>query len=186
MLILKHCVYIHKRKDNGVVFYVGRCCRNENTRSVGIKKYRRAFDFCQRRPRWFEIAEESGGVDVDIILTSDSKPKTLDKERSLIDELGRELYDNGQLANECRGGAGAPSQFNTLETRLKKSLSKRGAKNSMYGKRGTGLARTVVDLNTNMIFKSVSEAAEKCGYKMKTLYNWLSGHRKNPTSLRFS
>lgn len=63
--------------------------------------------------------------------------------------------------------------------------SKFGKNNPNFGKRGTGLSRKIKDIESGKIYISVSEAAEVCGYKMKTLYNWLSGHRKNPTSLRF-
>lgn len=63
--------------------------------------------------------------------------------------------------------------------------SKLGSKNPNFGKRGTGLSRKIRDIKTGETYISVSEAAESCGYKMKTLYNWLSGHRKNPTDLRF-
>jgi hypothetical protein len=42
------------------------------------------------------------------------------------------------------------------------------------------------DVDTNRIYPSIQEAADQFGYKMKTLYNWLSGHRKNPTHLRFA
>ena len=42
------------------------------------------------------------------------------------------------------------------------------------------------DRESGATFDSVQIAAEKLGYKMKTLYNWLSGHRKNPTSLEFA
>lgn len=184
----KYAVYVHKRKDNGNVFYVGCCTRQDkNNRCVGIKKYRRAFDFGQRRQRWFDVVKEAGGVDVDIVFMSDDKGEAYKKETLLVDSYGREKFNNGLLVNECAGGRGAPGQLNSEMTRLKKSIMQRGSHNSMYGKRGaeTGTARKVLNVKNGKIYESVSEAAITIGYKMKTLYNWLSGHRKNPTDMRF-
>ena len=183
----KYCVYVHRRKDTHAPFYIGCCTRQDKTRSRGVKKYIRAFDFRQRRPRWFEIRDAAGGVNVEIAFYSDDKKQAFQKEYDLVELYGRECFNNGLLVNECQGGEGAPGQFNSNETRRKKSEQQKGAKNSMYGKRGveTGTARRVFDVKTSKVYESVSEAADICGYKMKTLYNWLSGHRKNPTNLRF-
>jgi hypothetical protein len=187
MLVKKYCVYVHRRKDNNQPFYIGCCSRVDGTRNTGVKKYRRAFDFKLRRPRWFEVMDDAGGLNVEIAYTTDSRENAYQKEFELVEFYGREYFDNGLLTNECLGGWGAPGQNNSRETRERKSIQQRGHKNSMYGKRGkeTGTARRVMNVKTSKVFESVSEAAEQCGYKMKTLYNWLSGHRKNPTDLRF-
>ena len=65
--------------------------------------------------------------------------------------------------------------------------SKLGKQNPMFGKTGKDhpATRRVFNVKTSKVYESVQEAADRCGYKMKTLYNWLSGHRKNPTNLRF-
>lgn len=99
----------------------------------------------------------------------------------------------------------------SIETRRKKSESLKGEKHHLFGKhlpkewrdhiataklgernpmRGrTGAkhptARAIVNIETQQRYESISEAAEKEGYKMKTLANWLSGFRKNPTPLRY-
>jgi len=181
----KYAVYTHSRKDNGEIFYVGCCSRRDNRKTNGVKKYQRAFDFGLRRPAWFKIMEESGGVEVDIVFSSDNREDAFEVEAKLVEQYGRIIDGNGILANECAGGNGAPNQPNSRKTRLKKSLAQIGRRNSMYGKRGSGLSRKVRDIENENVYKSVSEAAEAYGYKMKTLYNWLTGHRKNPTTLRF-
>ena len=63
--------------------------------------------------------------------------------------------------------------------------TKIGEQNPMYGKRGseTPRARLVLDQEIGVYWDSVSEAAEIYGFQMKTLYNMLSGHRKNKTNL---
>ena len=183
----KYAVYVHMRRDNGKVFYVGCCTRNDSTRARGFKKYRRAFDFGQRRARWFKIVGEAGDVDVDIVFLTDIKDEAFEKEAAFIELYGRESLNKGLLVNECGGGMGAPEQLNTKLTRLKKSAQKIGHKNPMY--RCTGRnhpnTRRVFNVKTCKIYESITEAADANGYKMKTLYNWLSGHRKNPTNLRF-
>jgi len=183
----KYAVYVHKKKDNGDVFYVGCCTRQDKRRAATIKKYQRAFDFGQRRPDWFKIVKESGGVVVEIVFSSDNKEEAFNKEKELVDYYGRHRFNNGLLVNECLGGNGAPGQYNSKATRLKKSIAQKGSRNSMHGKRGreTGTARRVMNVKTSKMYESVSEAAEFYGYRMKTLYNWLSGHRKNQTDLRF-
>lgn len=60
-----------------------------------------------------------------------------------------------------------------------------GASNPMFGKRGqeTPMAKHVLDLATGIYWESVTEASEIYGHKMKTLYNKLSGFRRNNTNL---
>lgn len=64
------------------------------------------------------------------------------------------------------------------------SLAKVGNKNPMFGKT-TKIARQVVDTLNGTVYPSVGKAAEDFNLKMKTLYNMLSGHRHNYTSLEF-
>lgn len=183
----KYCVYIHRRKDNNLPFYVGCCTRHDNNRSTGVKKFRRAFDFGQRTETWKRIKEESGGVLVEIPCFFDDKKDAYEKEKELVDVYGRMDFEGGILVNECSGGNGAPNQYNSEETKQKKSVTKLGELNPMFGKTGKDHPNTrrVINIKTSKVYESVSEAAEASGLKMKTLYNWLSGHRKNPTDLRF-
>jgi hypothetical protein len=44
----------------------------------------------------------------------------------------------------------------------------------------------VIDRATGTVYDSVQIAADARGVKMKTLYNWLSGHRSNCTALEFA
>jgi hypothetical protein len=68
------------------------------------------------------------------------------------------------------------------------SASKIGTNNPMYGKTGAAHpnSRKVIDRATGEIYDSVQIAADALGYKMKTLYNWLSGHRPNTTTLELA
>lgn len=66
--------------------------------------------------------------------------------------------------------------------------SKIGDLNPMHGKTGSKhpMSRPIIHLASGVFFDSVQDAADHYGYKMKTLYNWLSGHRDNPTPLEFA
>lgn len=66
--------------------------------------------------------------------------------------------------------------------------AKIGDKNHRFGKTGalSCRSRKVIDSISGEVYVSVSDAAEKTGYKMKTLYNILSGHRQNSTTLKFA
>lgn len=66
--------------------------------------------------------------------------------------------------------------------------SKFGSDNPMYGRIGAEHpnSRKVINTDTFEIYDSVSIAAEQNGMKMKTLYNILSGHRQNKTTLKFT
>lgn len=68
------------------------------------------------------------------------------------------------------------------------SATKTGSLNPMHGKTGAAHpnSRIVRDVVSGEVFDSVLIASEARGYKMKTLYNWLSGHRPNPTKLEFA
>ena len=64
--------------------------------------------------------------------------------------------------------------------------AKVGALNPRYGERAQApTCRKVRDRITGETFKTVTEAAASIECPMKTVYNWLSGHRKNPTTLEF-
>lgn len=68
------------------------------------------------------------------------------------------------------------------------AATKVGTLNPMHGKTGPDHpnSRKVRDTVSGEVFDSVLIASEAHGHKMKTLYNWLSGHRKNPTKLEFA
>ena len=68
------------------------------------------------------------------------------------------------------------------------AATKAGALNPMYGKTGSShpMSRRVRDRASGVIYDSVKIAADAMGLKMKTLYNWLSGHRPNPTTLELA
>jgi len=186
-MLKKYVVYAHRRKDNEEIFYIGCCTRHDRRGHKGKSRFSRAFDFKRHTIPWLEVYTAAGGADVEFLFSSDNRDEAFEKEREWVEKIGREI-DGGTLTNVCFGGCGAPGQPNSEETKRKKAESKLGKLNPMYGKTGSDhpQSRKVIDIETNFIFQSIGEAAERNDYKMKTLYNWLTGHRRNPTNLRFA
>lgn len=177
-------VYTHSRQDTGVVFYVG--CASLQPRKRGKHQYQRAYDFGQHTEAWKK--EAANGVIVQIIFETRDRQEAFTFEHDLVDLYGRRNNGTGYLVNECAGGQGAPEQPSTPSSRAKKSQAQRGKLNSMYGRTGAlhGMSCPVIDTQAGVFYESVGEAAQHYGFKMKTLYNWLSGFRRNPTSLRLA
>lgn len=218
----RHYVYIHRRADDGKVFYVGKGTLRADAR---IQKHERAHDSFSRNYRWHRVNAKHG-LKVEVLASFMTDDDACEYERVLIAHYGRK-----NLVNLTDGGDGCVGIKVTAETRAKLSVAaskprsdtwvkairaarknggnggvvkhgdilpeqwrqsiaatKRGELNPMYGKTGADHpnSRKVRDRESGATFDSVQIAAEKLGYKMKTLYNWLSGHRKNPTSLEFA
>jgi hypothetical protein len=95
----------------------------------------------------------------------------------------RESRKNGGNGGVVKPGDKLPESW-----RNNIAAKKVGKLNPMYGKTGAAHpnSRKVKDNQSGDIYDSVKIAAEALGFKMKTLYNWLSGHRPNPTSLEFA
>jgi hypothetical protein len=97
-----------------------------------------------------------------------------------------EVWINSIRAARKNGGNGGVVKLgDKLSEEWKQNLSKAkmGDKNPHYGKT-TKIARKVVGAD-GVCYPSVSAAAKDLNLNMKTLYNMLTGHRPNKTSLRF-
>lgn len=94
-----------------------------------------------------------------------------------------------RIARKNGGNGGVVKKGDKLPDWWKEKISNSvmGENNSMFGKTGEQHhnSRKVLDTKTNEVYVSVLEASQKYGYKMKTLYNWLTGFRPNPTTLQF-
>lgn len=218
----RHYVYLHRKADDGMVFYVGKGTeRSRHQKPI----YERANERDSRNQHWHRIVAKHG-LTVEIVASFVTDLDAQNFERSLIAEYGRDA-----LANLTDGGDGCAGINPSAETRRKLSelakkprsaawvrsiraarknggnggvvqhgdklpeswkasiaAAKVGEKNPMYGKTGADHpnSRQVRDTVTEVMYDSVLLAANAKGYKMKTLYNWLSGHRKNPTTLEFA
>ncbi len=173
--------YLHRGSD-GRVFYVGCATTNPNKRGTRAR-LQRAYATSGHAPAWHAAA--AGGYAVEILDKYQDKSVAFDHERKLIAEL-REAGE--PLVNICSGGPGMPGAKDSDEVRMKKSVTKVGYLNPMFGKTGAANpnSRKVINKETGDVYDSVSIAADAFGVKLKTLYNWLSGHRKSPLPLEFA
>lgn len=98
--------------------------------------------------------------------------------------------DSIRAARKNGGNGGVVKRGDRLPESWRKAISagQSGPNNYMRGKTGSDAPnrREVIDTATGNRYSTVSLAAESHGLKMKTLYNWLSGHRPNPTSMEFA
>jgi len=117
-------IYLHVRKDNGVVFYVGKGTDEGNLIFERSK--------ATERNKWWKNIVNKTEYEIKIVNTFDSEDKAFQKEKELIKKYGRKDLGFGTLVNLTDGGEGMenPSQ----ETRMKLSESRKGEKNHKYGK----------------------------------------------------
>ena len=173
--------YLHRNTD-GEVFYIGCATTNPDKRGTRAK-LQRAYSTFGHSAAWHEQVKR--GYTVEILQIFQDRSIAFEHEKKLI----AEYRSNGSpLVNICAGGPGMFGAKDSPEVRKKKSVTKIGSLNPMYGKTGGKHpnSRKVIDRSTGVIYDSVQIAADSLGHKMKTLYNWLSGHRPNPTSLEFA
>lgn len=121
-------VYVHRRKTDGTVFYVGKG-----------SKYRAAAKH-NRSPHWRNIVSKHGYT-VEIVHRFSEEQNSLDMERELIAHYGRE-----NLCNMTDGGEGSSGYSHTDESKIKIGLASmgntntRGRKHSEETKRKIGLS----------------------------------------------
>jgi hypothetical protein len=114
-------LYIHKRKDNGEVFY------------VGIGNSKRPYVKNKRSVWWKNIVKEHG-YEIEILKENITWEEACELEKFYIKEFGRKDLGMGSLVNMSDGGDGL---FNPSDE-WKKNNSERntGKNNPNYGKIG--------------------------------------------------
>jgi hypothetical protein len=85
-------VYLHKRKSDNKVFYVG----------MGYKK--RAYDFSSRNKFWINYVKKYGNPIVEIYKENLKKEDACKIEIKLIEQYGRRIDGKGNLVNLSTGG----------------------------------------------------------------------------------
>ena len=178
---MKAYVYTHTRLDNNEVFYVG----------IGTQdKYKRASRVHYRTNYWNNIVKKCGWK-VDIVFDNLSWEDACKKEKELILKYGRIDLGTGTLVNLTDGGDGNFGRKASKETRQKMSNKKKGVPLSQKHKDNISKAlknnnsKKVIDTNTGFVYNSVQEAAEKNGLKRYNLSSYLTGRRKNITTLEY-
>lgn len=191
-------VYIHRRKDNNEVFYVGISRMNKYIR-VKIK--------AGRNTLWQRIVNKYGYYG-EVIHDHLSKDEAIKIEMALIKSYGRINLKTGCLANLTDGGDGSleclrndetkdrirnyrSGKKHSEETKLKMSIAKKGMnksndwKNSISKSMVGKNAKKVIDNTTGNIYNSVTEAANNLNISRAYLSQQLLGVCKNNTNYEF-
>lgn len=115
------CVYLHRRKTDGQVFYVGK-----GTIKRSKTKY-------SRNAHWQNIADKHGYF-IEIVESGLQEWYALELEVALISYYGRIDQKKGTLANYTDGGEGSSGRPVSLCTRKKMSDAQKGKKMSHSAK----------------------------------------------------
>jgi len=119
-------VYLHKRKLDDVVFYVG----------VGNKE-KRAYDKNRRGKFWKDYTSKHDYL-VEIIHRDITLNEAFEIEKSLIAKYGRRDLGRGSLVNQTDGGEGMKNLSPEAKAKLAANKGKFGELNYFYGKKHTG------------------------------------------------
>lgn len=200
----KYYLYRHIRLDKNEPFYIGIGGKQANKGG-----YYRSKRISNRNKIWNDIYKGcKGNIKVEIILESDSWAFIKEKEIEFINMYGRKNNNTGILANLTNGGDGCVGAIYTEERRKKQSEAlknspnnlkgkklpdwwkakiretKLGEKNPMYGKI-SHQAKKIIDIETNIEYCSIKEAAKSTPYQFQYISAMLKGDKPNKTNLRY-
>ena len=111
-MMWKHYVYVHKRADDGRVFYVGK-----GTKRRSMRIFERAHDH-QGRSDWWKRVVAKHGFNVEIVAMFQTDELAQSYEQHLISEYGRH-----NLVNLTDGGDGCAGLVPSADTRRKLSVA---------------------------------------------------------------
>ena len=189
-------VYIHRRKDNKTVFYVG-ISRQE--------KYFRVNTKTGRNPIWNNIVNKYGFTG-EVLFSDLSKEDACLIEKALIKSYGRINTNSGVLANLTAGGDGSVDCPKSIETKNKMSKARVGKplseeiKNKMSetrkGKKASDITKAklsiiaknkfskkVINIENGTIYNSISECASELNISRTYLNKLLKNRTENKYNL---
>jgi len=146
-------VYIHKKKTNGEVFYVGK------------GRNKRAWSSSSRSRFWRAVVDKCG-FDVQIIFSGLSEDDAFRHEIELISVYGRRDKGEGSLVNLSDGGEGCAGQIWSEERRKERSLAQMGSQSPSADPRlwtfynhKMGITRVCTKVDFKLDFPDVSTGA---------------------------
>lgn len=111
--IKKYYIYCHKKKESGVIFYIG---------LGSTKNYKRAYSKIDRNKIWKSIVNKYD-YDVEILCDNLTELEAVILEIKLINHLGKLINKSGDLCNIADGGKGSKGFKHSLK--YKENMSKR-------------------------------------------------------------
>jgi hypothetical protein len=201
------CLYIHTRKDDGGIFYVG--IGDENRPYVNKK----------RNNYWNNVVKKYEGFEVTILKTDMTWKEACDLEIKMIAFYGRvkpskKNLNYGCLVNMTDGGEGSKGRIFSEKTIKKMSESRIGKITSedtkkklskkligriisddtklkmsqnhanVSGKNHPQVRKVICNI-TGKIYECIQDAADDIGVNRNTLKGYLRGNNPNKTSIRY-
>lgn len=117
------CLYMHTRKSDGRIFYIG----------IGSK--RRSKSARGRNKHWYNIVKKHG-YDITILVDGLTWSRAAELEVKMISFYGRKDLKLGCLVNLTHGGDGTPGRIVSDEEKAKISERTKGENNGMFGAYG--------------------------------------------------
>ena len=148
-------VYIHRRKDNDSIFY------------VGMGSLRRVTDKKNRNPYWNNVVNKYGYY-TEVVAEKLSIEDAYELENLLINEIGRKDLGKGDLVNLTDGGDGC-NNWNEDRTNLMICINKKNMKSvSQYNSKGEFIKS----------YRSISEASKQSYIARQTIRDCVNGKLK--------
>lgn len=175
---MRSYVYIHRKKTDNQIFYVGV--------GTGLKYYRSKSK--SDRNKWWHNTVKKHGYYIQIVKDKLNIQEALYLEIFLISIIGRKDLKLGPLVNLTDGGEGTLNVIKTKDQidKWKKSNKGKqdGTKNSMYGRtRGKHhLAKEVVNIESGVVYDSALDACDNLNMSYSTFKSKLKGKCFNDTS----
>lgn len=196
-----YSVYLHKRKTDNSVFY------------IGIGNNKRPYVKSNRSKFWKNEVNKHD-YNVEILSNNLTWENAQEAEIYLINLYGRRDNNTGCLVNLTDGGDGSPGTIVSNETKCKISKKLKnfynknqhhskgikidtsnynrnfGKDNWMFGKdifKGSksSCSKKVIDITNNKIWNCIADCAVENNIKRSTLTAWLNGQNKNKSNFRF-
>ena len=196
-----YSVYLHKRKTDNSVFY------------IGIGNNKRPYVKSNRSKFWKNEVNKHD-YNVEILSNNLTWENAQEAEIYLINLYGRRDNNTGCLVNLTDGGEGSPGTIISNETKCKISKKLKnfynknqhhskgikidtsnynrnfGKDNWMFGKdifKGSksSCSKKVIDITNNKIWNCIADCAVENNIKRSTLTAWLNGQNKNKSNFRF-
>ena len=142
-------VYIHRRKTDGQIFYVGK------------GQGQRAWDTVSRNKFWHNVVKKHEHI-VEIVSHGLQEWYAFELESELIFLYGRSDLNLGPLVNMTDGGDGASGSVRSEELRLRMSFANQGNKNPMFGVKGKNNPRTGTKHKLSAIEQMSKNRKGKC------------------------
>ena len=168
-------VYRHRRLDTNEIFYVG----------IGVKN--RAYQTGNRGDWWKKVISKTNYT-VEIIIKNLSREDACELEIFLIQQYGRKCMKEGPLINLSLGGGSNSGYKHTDNARKNMSIA---AKNKPKVTEETKLKSSttkgmkVINIKTNVIYRSITHAANEFNISPTTLARFLKGTVKSKIKYPF-